>query len=178
MQNNTYSCPIAHTQTYSQQGRWSRERRRDRWLGRNPQGEKFWARSISNSEQMIKLVSKLQSSWQRQMQTIFWQRKSFWCLNFKHKSQRHWAEINITVLIVISRMVVLITACMRQESPSYTKHFSVQLSTPHTLSSCISRHISYCRQSRLFRSKHKHFPFTSHPPNSDTDIYCELIKKY
>lgn len=103
---------------------------------------------------MIKLVSKLQSSWRRQMQTIFWQRESIWCLNLKHKSQRHWAEINITVLIVISRMVVLITACMRQESPSYTEHFSVPLSTPHTLSSCLSRHISECSQSRLFRSKH------------------------
>ena len=30
---------------------------------------------------------KLQRSWRHQMQTVFWQRKSFLCLNLKHKSQ-------------------------------------------------------------------------------------------
>lgn len=42
-QIHTYSKPIGrtHRQTHSHQGRWSRERRRDRWLGRGPQGENF-----------------------------------------------------------------------------------------------------------------------------------------
>lgn len=146
MQNNTYSYPIADTHTHTftpveaEQGEAS-------WpvAWQKPSRWKFWVRSISNSEQMIKLVSKLQSSWRRQMQTIFWQRKSIRCLNLKHKSQRHWAEINITMLIVISRMVVLITVHMRQKTPSYSEHFSVQLSSPHTLSNCISWLISECR---------------------------------
>lgn len=50
-----------------------------------PSRWKFLVRSISNSEQMIRPVLKLQSSWQHQMQTIFWQRKSFWCLSLRHK---------------------------------------------------------------------------------------------
>lgn len=57
---------------------------------------KFLVRSISNSEQMIRPVLKLQSSWRHQMQTIFWQRKSFWCLSLRHKKSEalSWKEYN------------------------------------------------------------------------------------
>ncbi len=88
---------------------------------------------ISNSEQMIKLVSKLQSGWRHQMQTIFWQRKTFWCLSHKVKSQRHGAEINTTVVssshgwwfLSRSRWGEKTLGCSR-------RRFSVQLSPVHT----------------------------------------------
>lgn len=91
-----------------------------------PSRWKILVRSISNSEQMIRLVLKLQSGWQHQMQTVFWQRKSFWCLSLKHKSQRRRAEINTTVVIAMLRVVVLITVQMR------CKISPIRLSSQHT----------------------------------------------
>lgn len=145
MQNNAYSYPGTETSTLT-----PGEVGRDQWFGISPQGENVEQVAFQTLEWMIQLVSKLLSGWRRQMQTIFWQRKSL-----EHKSQRRWAEINITMLIVFSWMVVLIMACMRQKS-QLLRGFSVQLSSPHTLSNCISWCISECRVGYLQASANWH----------------------
>lgn len=147
-QNNTHTLPPGE----AEQGEAS-------WpvAWQKPSRWKFGVRSISNSEQMIKLVSKLRSSWRHQMQTIFWQRKSFWCLNLKHKSQRRGAEINTTVVSSSHGWWFLSRSRWgtKKKRPSAISSgiFSMTIITA-TPNPAIYLDVSECRQRRLFRSEH------------------------
>lgn len=115
----------------------------------------FWVRSISNSEQMIKPVSNCREAGGTRCRQSFGRGRVFcaWISNIK--VNRHGAEINTTLLSSSHGWWFLSRSRWGKKTRGYTERhflFSYHRCKPNP---AIYLDISECRQTGLFRSKHK-----------------------